>query len=542
MPTITIDNQEITVQPGATILDAAGRLGIRIPTLCHLKGHPAITSCMVCVVKVAGVSRLLPACATRAQEGMVVESESHEVHAARRMALELLLGDHLGDCVGPCHSTCPAHMNIPLMIDHIAAGRNRDAIRVVKEHIALPAVLGRICPEICEKACRRTNLVGVGFLNPTPTETGAGPGFGNPGPSGGGAVSICLLKRFAADMDLALGSPYVPVCKPFIGKKVAIIGAGPAGLSAAYYLLREGVACVLYDENPLPGGTLRSAIPPQRLPREVIDAEVAVIESMGARFKMAVRIGEQVSLDDLLRDFDAVIVAAGVDSVRLGLKMGAHGVKIHRHILMTHSPGVFAAGSAISPHKHAVRAVAEGRTAALSAAAYLAGKPFHDQTRPYTVKMGKLAEDELAIFARDASASDRIRPAGDGFAPDEAAAESRRCLHCECAKLTGCKLRDYAMEYAADPGEFKGERRHFAREFDHPLLVYEPGKCISCGICVALAEESGEPLGLAFIGRGFSVRVGVPFGESLSEGLRVAAEKCAEACPTGALVLKENRP
>ena len=353
-------------------------------------------------------------------------------------------------------------------------------------------------------------------------------------------MSICLLKRFAADMDLASGSPYTPECKPSTGKKVAIIGAGPAGLSAAYYLLREGGACTLYDENPLPGGTLRSAIPPERLPREVIDAEVGVIESMGARFRMAVKIGEQVSLDDFQRDFDAVIIAAGVDSVRLGLEMGAHGIKVNRHTLMTHIPGVFAAGSAISPHKHAVRAVAEGRTAALSVAAYLAGKPFQDQTRPYTVKMGKLAEDELAVFARDASPSARIEPAGDGFAPDEAAAESRRCLHCECAKLTGCKLRDHAKDYAVDPGEFKGERRHFARESDHPLLVYEPGKCISCGICVALAEESGEPLGLAFIGRGFGVRVGVPFGESLSQGLRLAAEKCADACPTGALVLKEG--
>ena len=522
MPTITIDNQEITVQPGATILDAAGRLGIRIPTLCYLKGHPANTSCMVCVVKVAGVSKLLPACATRAQEGMVVESDSHEVHAARRMALELLLGDHLGDCVGPCHSTCPAHMNIPLMIGHIASGGIREAIEVVKEHIALPAVLGRICPEICEKACRR------------------GAGFGNPAPSDGGAVSICLLKRFTADLDLASGSPYVPVCKPSTGRKIAIIGAGPAGLSAAYYLLREGVACTVYDENPLPGGTLRSAIPPERLPRDVIDAEVGIIESMGAYFKMAVKIGEAVSLDDLRRDFDAVIIAAGLDSARLGLEMGPHGVKVSRHTLTTHIPGVFAAGSAISPHKHAVRAAAEGRTAALSVAAYLVGKPFQDQARPYSVKMGKLAEDELAVFARDAGVSARIEPKSDGFSPDEAVAEARRCLHCECAKLTGCKLRDYAMEYAADPGEFKGERRQFVRESDHPLLIYEPGKCISCGICVALAEESGEPLGLTFIGRGYGVRVGVPFGESLSQGLRVAARKCAEACPTGALVIKEN--
>lgn len=508
MPTLTIDNNQITVHPGQTILDAATKLGIRIPTLCHLQGHPATTSCMVCVVKVNGSARLLPACATRAEEGMVVESESDEVHAARRTALELLLGDHLGDCVGPCQTACPAHMDIPLMITHIAAGRNREAIQVIKEHIAIPAILGRVCPEICEKACRRA--------------------------AKDKAVSICLLKRFAADVDLASPAPYTPNLKPATGKRAAVIGAGPAGLSAAYYLLREGVACTIFDQSPLPGGTLRTDVPSAKLPPEVIDTEAAAIESMGAKFKLGTAIDSLVGL----ADYDAIIITTGANSPTFGLPTTEHGLKVDRHTHMTGTPGVFAAGSAITPHKHAVRAAAEGRSAALAAAAYLAGVPFEHHARPYTVRIGRLAADELAIFAAEASHSARLNPGADGFKPTEAAAEATRCLHCECAKLDACKLRDHATDYAADPGAFKGERRRFVRDSEHPLLVHEPGKCISCGICVALAEESNEPLGLTFTGRGFGVQISVPFGESLSEGLKVAARKCAESCPTGALSLR----
>ena len=146
MPKLTIDNQEVEVEKGSTILDAANALGVDIPSMCFLKGCTPSTSCMVCVVKVEGRNGLVPACATVATDAMIVHSETDEVRKARTTALELLLSDHLGDCMGPCHVTCPATMDIPLMIRQIADGNMQAAIETVKKDIALPAILGRICP------------------------------------------------------------------------------------------------------------------------------------------------------------------------------------------------------------------------------------------------------------------------------------------------------------------------------------------------------------------------------------------------------------
>src|ERR1051325_2186995 len=98
MPRLTIDNRSVDVPPGGTVLDAARVLGIDIPTLCHLDGYEPSTSCMLCLVKVKGRNRLVPSCATVAEEGMEVESETPQVRQVRRTGLELLLSDHLGDC------------------------------------------------------------------------------------------------------------------------------------------------------------------------------------------------------------------------------------------------------------------------------------------------------------------------------------------------------------------------------------------------------------------------------------------------------------
>lgn len=123
MPKLRIDNREVEAESGSTILDAAEKLGIEIPTMCFLKDCKPSTSCMVCVVKVIGLDYLVPACGAVAQEGMQIESNSQEVLQARRMALELLLSDHVGDCMGLCQVTCPANMNIPLMIRQISQGQ-----------------------------------------------------------------------------------------------------------------------------------------------------------------------------------------------------------------------------------------------------------------------------------------------------------------------------------------------------------------------------------------------------------------------------------
>ena len=115
MPHITIDDQRVEVPAGATILDAAEKLGIEIPTLCFLKGYEPSTSCLVCVVKDRKTGRIIPSCATQVTDGMEIDNDTDEVRDMRRTALELLLSEHVGDCLAPCFFACPAHMDIPLM-------------------------------------------------------------------------------------------------------------------------------------------------------------------------------------------------------------------------------------------------------------------------------------------------------------------------------------------------------------------------------------------------------------------------------------------
>lgn len=518
---VIIDGVSVEVEEGATVLEAARQAGIEIPTLCHLPGRPANTSCFVCMVRVNDAARLVPSCATRVTEGMTVESDTPEVMDARRTAIELLLSDHLGDCLGPCEGICPAHMEIPRMIRQIRAGQFRDALITVKESIALPATLGRVCPELCEKGCRRAIH--------------------------DGAVSVCMLKRFVADEDLASGSPYLPECQPATGKRVAIIGAGPAGLAAAYYLQQEGHTCVLYDDHDQPGGMLRYGVSEELLPRETLDAEIDLILRLGAEFHGNIRIGRDISLADLQSEYDAVLIAVGELKTSglpdVELAAGPQGIHVNRRTMQSNLPAVFVAGAAIIPSRHAVRAVADGKAAADSIHRFLAGSEPERLEKEFSVHVGRLQKEEVRPYLSLASGARRISPTGGeqtGFTPEEARREAGRCLHCDCAKAKDCRLRRYAMQYEANPTRYRSERREFAIDESNPLVIFEPGKCIACGICVQIAAEHGESLGLSFVGRGFSVRTAVPFSRSLADGLKIAAHACAQACPTGALVVRED--
>jgi ferredoxin len=519
MPRLSIDNREVEVPNGATVLDAAEKLGIDIPTMCFLKGYEPSTSCMVCVVKVEGKAVLLPACGTLAEDGMRVVSECEEVHQARKTALELLLSDHVGDCLGPCHTICPAQMNIPLMIRQIAAGRLRDAIETVKKDIALPAVLGRICPKPCERGCRRESI--------------------------DQAVSICLLKRYVADVDLESSSPYSPTRKSSRNKCVAIVGAGPAGLAAAYYLLQAGFACTVFDDHEQPGGMLRYGVPEEELPPDVLDMEIAQIEKLGLTFEGKTRIDDAASLEKLRKDFDAVFIAFGAlnagEVEAMGLKTSANGVAIDSKTYQTNLPGVFAGGDAVRKRRLTIRAVADGKEAAVSISQYLSGETVTGPAKPFNTRIGKIRDGEKEQFATCVSNDPRVTVShkGDGFTDKQAKQESLRCLHCDCRKSDDCKLRQYSQDYDARPTRYKGERRLFVQQAQHEKIIYESGKCIDCGLCVQIAREAGEELGLTFSGRGFDVRVAVPFESSIADGLRRSADKCVAACPTGALAFVE---
>jgi NADH dehydrogenase/NADH:ubiquinone oxidoreductase subunit G len=112
---------------------------------------------------------------------------------------------------------------------------------------------------------------------------------------------------------------------------------------------------------------------------------------------------------------------------------------------------------------------------------------------------------------------------------------------CDCAKSPICRLRKYAILYGADGARYDGMRREMAQRHSHPEVIYDPSKCILCGICIQLARQAGEPLGLTFVGRGFDVFVDVPLDAGLEAALRTAARRCAGACPTGALTLRKPR-
>jgi len=285
--TLTIDGRTVEVERGATILDGARKLGIGIPTLCHADGVAPFGSCFLCVVRVEGRRNLVPSCVAPAANGMVVTTRSDEISVARRTALELLFSDHVGDCVAPCTLACPAGMDIPAMIRRIRDGDPSGALEVIRERIPFAGALGRICPRFCERVCRRGEL--------------------------DQPIAICALKRFPADSALAKGEGDLPPKKAATGKKVAIVGAGPAGLSAAFYLLREGHACTVFDAGAEPGGMLQYAVPEFRLPKRALQAEIDVIRRLGAEFRMNERLGESLDFEKLRREHDAVFLALGTD-------------------------------------------------------------------------------------------------------------------------------------------------------------------------------------------------------------------------------------
>jgi NADPH-dependent glutamate synthase beta subunit-like oxidoreductase len=280
MITLTIDGRPVSVAPGTTLLEAAKRLSIRIPTMCHVPGIEPAASCFVCAVQIEGRRTLSPSCAMPAAEGMVVTTDSADIRAARKMALELLLSDHAGECVAPCAAQCPAGLDIPGFVRGIAEGDNTRAMEVIAQRLALPGSLGRICPRLCEQQCRRCDL-----------DEG---------------LAIGGLHRYAADR-----AAFVPPRAQTTGKSVAIVGAGPAGLAAAYYLLQQGHDCTLFDAHPLPGGMLRYGIPAYRLPKDALDAEIDTIRKLGGQFRMESRWGQDFTLAALRHEHHAVFLAIG---------------------------------------------------------------------------------------------------------------------------------------------------------------------------------------------------------------------------------------
>jgi ferredoxin len=511
MVEITIDGRTVRVPEDTTLLEAARLAGATIPTLCHLDGLEPLNSCMVCLVEDRETGNLVPACNSPVKEYREIATGSEPVHQARKAAMELLLSEHVGDCEAPCRRACPAFIHIPRTIRLIEEGRHEDAVTTVRQHLPLPAVLGRICPAPCERACRRGR-------------------YDRP-------IAIRSIERFVGDWSLESGGKLaIPRVPP--SATVAVVGSGPAGLASADLLLGLGYGCVVYDKQSEPGGALRYSIDEDRLPRAVLDAEIQGIERRGAVFRMDAPVGSDPSIGELREKFDAVILAAGIPAP------GDSSYEQSSRIAGVFRVPVPAKGKPTAKPM-AVRSMARGRNAVLMADLWLRKGVLDRPRRTFDSHAGRFGKDEIAALL---AAKEALEGGGPTKAegeiespPADIVSEAARCLRCDCIRGKTCRLRGLADRLGASQSRFRRrERRAFERIVggESPALSLEPGKCIRCGICVRIAQQAGESPGLSFSGRGIDLTIRVPLNGPIGSAVKGStAKRCADACPTGAMAL-----
>lgn len=196
----------------------------------------------------------------------------------------------------PCKTACPAHIAVQGYIRLAAQGRYIDALELIKKENPFPAVCGRICPRGCESACTRGDL--------------------------DSPVAIDEIKRFIADKELNEATRFLPKKKHSYNKKIAVIGAGPAGLSCAYYLAVEGYEVSVFEKQQKPGGMLTLGIPAFRLEKDVVNAEIDILKELGVSFRMGVEVGRDISIAELRAEgFEGFYLAIGAQAGRrLGLE------------------------------------------------------------------------------------------------------------------------------------------------------------------------------------------------------------------------------
>ncbi len=288
MVKLKINGIEVNANESMTVLDVIKENKLAdVPTLCHFNDLNPFGKCAICVAEIEGMPGFKRTCATPVADNMVVNTESEAVRESRKSNLELLLSNHKADCYAPCRIGCPAGVDIQGYIALGLRGQYTEAVKLMKETNPLPMICGKVCAKPCEDACRRN------FID--------------------SPVDIKNIKRFIAKKDLETnGKYYTPSTGKDTGKKVAIIGSGPAGLTAAFFLRKKGHGVTIFEMMPKAGGMLRYGIPEYRLPKAGLQKEIDSILSMGVTIEFNKKLGADFTFDSLRKSgYDAIFVGIG---------------------------------------------------------------------------------------------------------------------------------------------------------------------------------------------------------------------------------------
>jgi formate dehydrogenase major subunit len=682
---INVNGREMEVYDELTILQALLQEDIHIPHLCYdIRVERSNGNCGLCVVEIVDGkgTRDVKACQTPLKEGMTIITNSEKLNSYRKVRLEQILSDHNADCVAPCVMTCPANVDIQSYLRHAANGNYEAALRTIKDSNPFPIVCGRVCPHPCEAQCRR-NLVDS-------------------------PVAINNVKRFVADWDLSRENTWSPRKKSSTGKKIAIIGAGPSGLSAAYYSAINGHDITVFERQPHAGGMMRYGIPEYRLPKATLDKEIDIIKSLGVKIMTGKALGTHIQLNDLHKDFDAVYLSIGswratpmqiegenlegvwlgiqyleqvikgsdiklgenvivigggntaIDCARTAIRNGAKSVKLiyrrtreempaepyeveealHEGVEMlflmapnkitlengkkklhcirmvlgetdrsgrrrpvpvegsdvaidadtiigaigqstntqflyndlpvklnkwgdieingktsqTSESNIFAGGDCVTGPATVIQAVAAGRHAAEAIESYLSKGYIKETNVDYSCSRGSM-EDlpkwEFELMPKIVRANmpaisiekrkNNFDEVDLGYSEQAAKEEAQRCLKCGCGERYTCDLRKEASSHGIEYAVPIHERPYIPKVEDHPFIVRDHNKCISCGRCISACAEVEGPDVLAFYMKQGRQLVGTKSGLPLQETDCVSCGQCVNACPCGALDYKREK-
>jgi heterodisulfide reductase subunit A-like polyferredoxin len=333
----------------------------------------------------------------------------------------------------PCTATCPLHCNAQGYVALVSQGKFKEALQLVREKLPFPGILAYACAHPCERECKRIE-------EDRP-------------------ISICHLKRFLVDHVEEPEFAFTPPEEK--EKKIAIVGGGPSGLTAAYDLRKMGYRVTLFESKNELGGLLTHGFPSYRLPREVVEKDLAVIDKMGIEVKCNTQVGKDVSPETLRQSYDAIFIAGGIAGAESilrafkGLKGTRRGtIQVNPISLETSVKGVFAGGDMVTGPGTIIESMAQGRKVALSIDRYLRGEDLLQGRESEGTQISPLRS--LLPYSKRMDREvlpDMVKPLATSLTAEEAMEEAKRCLNCagcsdcgECAKACQPKAIHYGMK------------------------------------------------------------------------------------------------